>query len=107
MNKNVKSLLTFIEKETAINVELKGIIPTRKLIDENNTPVRIDLVSIHNGMLGLGICSSNSSKRNSLIFLKVIYCDDVYLDETIAIQNKLFDATQLPVFIDKITYNNE
>jgi len=105
MKKNVKVLLEFIEKETPIVVNRNRIAPAEKLMNENNEPIRLDVVEICDGLCGLGIYTRLHPCKKPYVALDVLYIDEELNNLSEEIQVLLAKATLLPVYISKLNEN--
>lgn len=105
MKKEVITLLNYIEEETPIVVNRKRIAPPENIMNENNEPIRLDVVEICDGLCGLGIYTRVHRCKKPYVALDVLYFDEELVNLSEEIQALLAKATLLPVHISKLNEN--
>jgi len=101
MNKFIKNLLNFIEKDTSIIVIRKGNPATGIARLVENYTCRFDIVLLENGEFGLGIESICSPRYNKVQRLILTYVEDNDFEEALHIKNQLTNSTLIPIQVLK------
>ena len=73
MKKNIKELLKYLEKETTITFDLSIASPTLKLFNSANQPIRVNVLGINEGTLGLTVISCGCKKCKKIIGIEILY----------------------------------